>query len=87
MAPRGRATGLALLRPQDTGAPADRVGQLTGMSLVADDVTRTSEELSAKGVKFDGPPQGVPWGALATWFSDPDGNNYFLTEDGGAETV
>jgi hypothetical protein len=22
----------------------------------------------------------MPWGSLATWFSDPDGNGYFLAE-------
>ena len=81
VAPPGQKTGLALLRPQDMGLPAGAVGGPTGISLIADNVQRTYEELSARGVQFTQPPQQMPWGATATWFSDPDGNNYFLTQD------
>jgi catechol 2,3-dioxygenase-like lactoylglutathione lyase family enzyme len=81
--PPGSATGLALLRPQDSGSADAAPGGHTGISLVADDLQRTYEELTKQGVQFTGPPQRMPWGARATWFSDPDGNSYFLTEQPG----
>lgn len=82
VAPPGQKTGLALLRPQDVGQPEGHSGQ-SGLSFVTDDIDRTYQELSAKGVAFSGPPQPMPWGAKATWFSDPDGNGFFLSEDRG----
>jgi hypothetical protein len=36
--------------------------------------------LSARGVKFKGPVELMPWGSKATWFYDPDDNEFFLTE-------
>ena len=53
----------------------------TGISLISPDVKKSYEELSAKGVQFTSPPQQMPWGAWATWFTDPDGNSYFITEE------
>jgi catechol 2,3-dioxygenase-like lactoylglutathione lyase family enzyme len=81
VAPLGQKTGLALSRPQDVGQEAASAGSYSGISFVTDDVARTYETLSKKGVQFTGPPQQMPWGAKATWFSDPDGNGFFLTED------
>ena len=40
----------------------------------------TYEELSKRDVAFQQPPERMPWGSLSTWFSDPDGNGYFLAE-------
>jgi catechol 2,3-dioxygenase-like lactoylglutathione lyase family enzyme len=76
----GERTALALLRSQDTGQPAGQISGDTGISFICDDVQKTYEELSAKGVGFTGPPQQMPWGIMATWFTDPDGNSYFLTQ-------
>ena len=87
VAPPGAPTGLALLRPQDVGQPADSITGQTGISFTCDDITRTYEELSGKGVTFKGPPEPMPWGAQATWFSDPDGNSYFLSEDVPAQDL
>src|ERR687887_2137871 len=56
VAPRGRETGLALLRPQDVQQPSDKVGGPTGISFVTGDINRTYEELSRKGVQFTSPP-------------------------------
>jgi predicted enzyme related to lactoylglutathione lyase len=42
-----------------------------------DDVTRTHEELSARGVTFPQPPIEYPWGWWAM-FEDPDGTRYAL---------
>jgi catechol 2,3-dioxygenase-like lactoylglutathione lyase family enzyme len=80
VAPPGATTALALLRPQDMGQPGGTQGGHTGISLIADSVERTYAELSAKGVNFTAPPAQMPWGAIATWFTDPDGNSFFLTE-------
>ena len=33
-----------------------------------------------RGVKFKEPIAMMPWGAKATWFYDPDGNEFFLAE-------
>ena len=56
----------------------DRPGK-SGIALIADDIDATYEALKAKGVKFKGPVEAMPWGAKATWFYDPDGNEFFLT--------
>ena len=82
IAPPGAETALALVRPQDAGLGEDAAGGSRGISLIADDVNATYEELSAKGVTFSAKPERMPWGALATWFADPDGNTFFLTEQG-----
>ena len=44
---------------------------------VTDDVTRTYNELSKRGVEFAGPPQTQEWGSYAI-FKDPDGNAFVL---------
>ena len=82
VAPPGAQTALALARPEDMGAGADAGGGYKGISLIADDVNATYEELSARGGAFTAQPQRMPRGALATWFTDPDGNSFFLTEQG-----
>lgn len=53
--------------PKDVGA--------SGIELVieVDDVDRRYEELTAKGIRFDGPPQDQEWGARHAWLRDPDG--------------
>ncbi len=51
----------------------------TGISLIAPDIDATYETLSQRGVKFKEPVADMPWGARATWFYDPDGNEFFLT--------
>ena len=79
--PPGGQAGLALLKPEDYGRDADSVGGPTGISFITSDVQATYDQLVARGVTFTSPPQQMPWGATATWFDDPDGNNYFLTDD------
>lgn len=81
VAPPGATTGVALLLPSDVGVPAEMAGTYSGLSWIADDVQGTYDALVAKGVQFTQPPERMPWGALATWFADPDGNSFFLTED------
>ena len=43
-----------------------------------DDVDHRYEELSARGVAFDGPPQDQEWGARHAWLRDPDGRRLSL---------
>ena len=51
---------------------------VSGISLIADDVQKTYEELSAKGVTFTMKPERMPWGDIGAHFEDPDGNGYYL---------
>jgi catechol 2,3-dioxygenase-like lactoylglutathione lyase family enzyme len=55
-------------------------GGHTGIALIAADIDATYEALSARGVNFKGPVEMMPWGQKATWFSDPDGNEFFLAD-------
>jgi catechol 2,3-dioxygenase-like lactoylglutathione lyase family enzyme len=79
--PPGAVTVLALLRPEDVEAPPEAAGSEDGVTLVADDIQATYEELSGRGVEFTQPPAEMPWGQKATWFKDLDGNTHFLVGD------
>ncbi len=50
----------------------------TGIGLLVDDVQKTFDELSAKGVEFTKKPADEGWGIYAM-FKDPDGNEFWLT--------
>lgn len=56
----------------------DRVGTFTAISFECDDVERTYEELSAKGVQFDKPPKKEGWGTSAI-MRDSEGNQFVLS--------
>lgn len=53
----------------------------TGISFVADDIDATYKVLVERGVTFKGPVEMMPWGMKATWFYDPDGNEFFLVQE------
>ena len=55
----------------------DRAGSFSGISYATDDVEKSYAELSARGVKFRGPPQKQPWGTFAM-FEDSEGNQFVL---------
>jgi predicted enzyme related to lactoylglutathione lyase len=59
-----------------------RVGTFTGISLDCDELGKTYDELMARGVKFEGPPQKQPWGTFAK-FADSEGNLFVLSESKG----
>ena len=80
VAPAGADTGLALVTPRDVGLGPESVGTHTGISLLADDISATYEQLREPGVQFTEPPKRMPWGALPTWFNDQEGNQFFLSE-------
>ena len=47
-------------------------------ALACDNVERTYEELTERGVEFTSPPQKESWGTFAT-IKDPDGNQFVLS--------
>ena len=74
--PKG-GTGVALFTPP---GHEDRVGTFTGVSMVCDDVQKTYDELSAKGVEFAKPPEQQPWGVFCI-LKDSEGNQIVLGSD------
>jgi predicted enzyme related to lactoylglutathione lyase len=72
--PKGES-GVALFTPP---GHEDRVGTFTGISLECDDVQRTYEELTAKGVEFAAPPKSEAWGVMAI-LKDSEGNQIVLS--------
>ena len=70
----GAETGVVIVKPM---MPEHRIGGFMNMSFVADDVQRTYDELSARGVEFVQPPKTEQWGTSAI-FKDPDGNTFVL---------
>ncbi|HEV8058402.1 MAG TPA: VOC family protein [Gemmataceae bacterium] len=68
-------TGVALFTPPGL---EDRIGTFTGISLECDDVQKTYEELTAKGVEFAKPPKTESWGVSAV-VKDSEGNQLVLS--------
>ena len=65
--------GFKIPWPEPIGLPA-------GITLVAPNIDATYARLTARGVRFKQPVAVMPWGEKATWFSDLDGNEFFLVE-------
>ena len=81
--PPGATTQLVLALPSWYGGvdSSRQPGGHTGISLVAPDIDATYATLTGRGVKFKQPVEAMPWGTKATWFSDPDGNEFFLVAE------
>lgn len=77
--PPGGTTELVLATPT-WGGPERPPGGYVGITLVAPDIETAYAELRAKGVRFKEPVTTMPWGSKATWFFDPDGNEFFLVD-------
>lgn len=71
----GAQTGVVLFTPE---GQEDRVGSFFNGSFACDDVGYTYDQMLAKGVQFEGPPEKQPWGTYAK-FKDPDGNTFVLS--------
>jgi len=56
----------------------DRIGTFQNITFMADDVSRTHAELTARGAEFSQPPTTQPWGTFAV-FKDVDGNQFVLS--------
>ena len=72
--PRGE-TMLALFTPQ---GHENRIGTFSSISMDCDDVSKTYEELSAKGVEFTAPPKAEPWGVMVI-MKDSEGNQIVMS--------
>ena len=55
-----------------------KIGSYFNGALACDNVERTYQELTERGVKFDGPPRTEAWGSFAL-FDDIDGNKFLLS--------
>lgn len=56
----------------------DRIGTFSNVTFMTDDIDRTHQELTARGVVFTAPPTKQPWGQFAK-FQDIDGNQFVLS--------
>ena len=50
--PPGSETGIVLSTPEGMGGHADRIGTFTNIIMTADDVQKTYDQLSGRGVRF-----------------------------------
>ena len=71
----GAQTRLVLFTPD---GHQERIGSMSNVTFLADDVRQTHAELEQRGVEFTSPPESTPWGAY-TIFKDPDGNRFVLS--------
>lgn len=71
------AETMVVLQHSAGHVPSDHVPAL---ALVADDVQKTFEDLSARGVPFSTPPKKEFWGEYAV-FKDPDGNLILFSKE------
>ncbi|HWS98819.1 MAG TPA: VOC family protein [Pyrinomonadaceae bacterium] len=71
----GSPTRLVLFTPE---GHEDRVGGVFNGALACDNVDKTYEELTRRGVEFAAPPKHEPWGSVAI-LKDPDGNQIALS--------
>jgi len=76
VAPPGAATALALVHKHADWTP-DRVGRSTGITLYAENVPATCQDLRDRGVTVTMGPTKFDWGWLAA-FVDLDGNAFQL---------
>jgi catechol 2,3-dioxygenase-like lactoylglutathione lyase family enzyme len=53
-------------------------GSVRGLVLSSNDILADYDDMRAKGVEFEGPPESRPWGVEETVLYDPDGNALVL---------
>ncbi|MCW5880840.1 MAG: VOC family protein [Anaerolineae bacterium] len=75
------ATSQLVLAHASWAGESHAPGKATGISLVSHDIDATYATLTSRGVKFKAPVETMPWGQKAAWFSDIDGNEFFLVEE------
>ena len=71
----GADTRIVLFTPP---GQADRIGTVSNVVFVSDNVEKTAEQLSGRGVQFIQPAKKEPWGTSAI-FADADGNQFVLS--------
>ena len=79
--PAGAETNLAVTKPWQE-ADKDKIGVMTGLAFLTDNIDAAYEKMTAAGVHFTQAPERQPWGDAAALFADPDGNIFCLVEDG-----
>lgn len=57
-----------------------RIGTFMNVSFACDDIDGTYEQLRARGVEFEGPPEKQPWGTYAK-FKDSEGNLFVVSQE------
>jgi serine phosphatase RsbU (regulator of sigma subunit) len=68
--------GMALAPP---GSESEkRIGGLTNVYFITEDLPGKYKEWSERGVHFQFPPEAPAWGGIHTRFEDPDGNSFGL---------
>jgi predicted enzyme related to lactoylglutathione lyase len=55
-----------------------RIGTMMNLSFACEDIAQTYEQLKARGVEFEGPPEKQPWGSYAM-FKDSEGNRFVVS--------
>ncbi len=74
----------ALLIVEPVGEDDDEaealVGRFVGASLKVDDLDAVYRDLTAKGVRFEGPPETQPWGGRLAHVIDPSSNILSLVQ-------
>jgi predicted enzyme related to lactoylglutathione lyase len=71
----GGETMVTLFTPE---GHENRIGGFYPATFCCENIRKTYEELSARGVEFVGPPKEEPWGSFAM-FKDIDGNQFVLS--------
>ena len=71
----GAETRVVLFTPS---GQEDRIGGFSNVVFYSDNVQKTYEQLSARGVEFHMPPKKETWGASSI-LKDPDGNMFVLS--------
>lgn len=79
VAPPDKSVILVLFTPKEQ---EDRIGTFSNVLFHCDDIQKTYEELTAKGVVFKEAPRREFWGGWWSSFQDPDGNVYGLGQRG-----
>ena len=86
VAPPGAQSAVLLYKPTSEMPGASTyehaqasIGTFNPILFSCDDVQRTYQELSARGVRFPTPPEQQPWGWWAV-FEDQDGNSFGLNQ-------
>jgi predicted enzyme related to lactoylglutathione lyase len=71
----GAETGVVLFTPE---GHEDRIGTFVNTSWEVDNLDKSYDDLKAKGVDFQSPPQKQPWGHFAI-MKDSEGNQIVLS--------
>lgn len=72
---RGADTRIVLFTPEPH---RDWIGGFSNITFACDDVRRTYEQMTERGVAFVQEPTKQPWGTYAL-FKDPDGTTFCLS--------